>query len=364
MAKPVLYYDSYLDTTKKDGRMGRRVTLEDIARQSGVSLATVSLVLRDKPGINTKTRRRVLDTARELGYRRKPVSEAPLSDGLQQVGVIIRSRAGDLPQTNQFYAPVLVGIEAACRKQQINLLYATVPVDQDNHPVELPRMLQGNGLDGLLLVGAFVDATIERLMQRDAISTVLVDAYAAENDYDSVISDNFRGAYQAVAYLIDRGHRHIGVVGSLPNAYPSIGERRRGYLQALQDHNIAERYFADSHLTREEAAEAVTRLLRRSPKVTALFCCNDETAIAVLQAAPALERRVPENLSIIGFDDIDLAAHVTPALSTMQVDKISMGRMAVQLLANRVEYPAASHVTAVLRSTLIERQSVCTIRAE
>jgi len=97
--------------------------------------------------------------------------------------------------------------------------------------------------------------------------------------------------------------------------------------------------------------------------VTALFCCNDETAIAVLQAAQALERRVPESLSIIGFDDIDLAAHVTPALSTMQVDKISMGRMAVQLLANRVGYPAASHVTAVLRSTLIERQSVCTIRA-
>jgi DNA-binding LacI/PurR family transcriptional regulator len=77
-------------------------------------------------------------------------------------------RAGDLPQTNQFYAPMLVGIEAACRKQQINMLYATVPVDQDNHPVELPRMLQGDGLDGLLLGGAFVDATIERLMQRDA----------------------------------------------------------------------------------------------------------------------------------------------------------------------------------------------------
>src|SRR5213596_2103943 len=74
-----------------------------------------------------------------------------------------------------------------------NMLYATVPVDQDNHPVELPRMLQGDGLDGLLLVGAFVDATIERLMQRDALPTVLVDAYAAENDYDSVISDNFRG---------------------------------------------------------------------------------------------------------------------------------------------------------------------------
>src|SRR5215211_7970444 len=158
--------------------MSQRVTLEEIARNSGVSLATVSLVLREKPGVNDQTRRRVLDTARTLGYRKKPAPETAQSQAFQQVGVLVKSRPDDLPQTNQFYAPVLAGIEVACRRQQINLLYATLAVDADNHPQELPRMLLEDELDGLLLVGAFVDTTITGLMRRRATPTVLVDAYA------------------------------------------------------------------------------------------------------------------------------------------------------------------------------------------
>jgi len=271
--------------------MGRRVTMEDIARQSNVSLATVSLVLRDKPGINEETRRRVLDAARTLGYRKKLPSETIYSHELQQIGVLIKSRANDPPQTNPFYAPVLAGIEAACRKRQINLLYATIPVDDDNHPQELPRMIE-DGLDGLLLVGAFVDSTVARLMQRRAVPAVLVDAYASENGCDAVLSDNFRGAYQAVSHLIQHGHQHIGVVGSMPGAYPSLEERRRGYLQALSDHRIAERYFADSHLSPEEAARAAADLLRRCPGITALFCCNDAMAIETMDSVMATFRNM------------------------------------------------------------------------
>src|SRR5262245_35380718 len=348
----------------KERCMSERITMEDIARRSGVSLTTVSLVLRDKPGINDETRRRVLDAARTLGYRKRLPTEAAPAQGLRDIGVIVKARMYDKPEHNQFYAPVLAGIEAACRKQQINLLYATVPVDEDNHPQELPRMLLEDGLDGLLLIGAFVDATIARLMHRSPTPTVLVDAYAADNGYDSVVSDNFRGAYQAVAHLIQQGHRRIGVVGSMPGAYPSIEERRRGYLQALSDYGIAEPLFADSHIAHLEAAAAAAELLRRTPGVTALFCCNDLIAIEVIRAAQQLGRRVPDDLSIVGFDDIDLAAHIAPALTTMRVDKVSMGRMAVQLLAQRVEFRDASYVTAVLRPTLVERQSVRSSTAE
>jgi len=341
--------------------MSQRVTLEDVARKSGVSPATVSLVLRDKPGINEETRQRVLEAARALGYRRHLQHDSAASHELQQVGVISKSRAGDLPQTNRFYAPILASIEEACRRRQINMLYATVPVDLDNHPTEIPRMLLKDELDGILLVGAFFDHTIEQLIQRRHTPLVLVDAYDIEQRYDTVISDNFRGAYDAVSYLIGRGHRHIGLVGTLPNAYPSIAERRRGYIQALLDHNIPERYFADSHLWRVEAAEAASELLRRSPQVTALFCSNDEVAIGVMQYARE-HRRLPEELSIVGFDNIDLSEHLIPALTTMNVDKISLGKLAVQLLANRVEIPKAAWVTAVLRPTLVERQSVASIQ--
>jgi LacI family transcriptional regulator len=344
--------------------MSQRVTLEDIAHQSNVSLATVSLVLRDKPGINDETRRRVLGVAHSLGYRKRVQADHKPAQQIHQIGLLTKTRTDIQPQTAQFYSPIVAGIEAACRRQHINLLYATVPVDADNHPQELPRMLLEDELDGVLLLGAFVDTTIARLMERRAKLAVLVDAYAAEDVYDSVVTDNFRGAYQAVAYLIAQGHRHIGLVGSLPDAYPSIAGRRQGYLQALHDHNITSPYFADSHIEPKEAAEATTSLLRRCPHITALFCCNDMMAVAVMQAVQALGRRLPDDLSIVGFDNIDLAEHVTPALTTMHVDKISMGRLAVQLLTNRAEFPAAGCVTAILRPTLVERQSVRSLQAE
>lgn len=337
--------------------MNRRVTLEHIARQSGVSLATVSLVLRDKPGINEETRRRVLETARALGYRRRGAGALP-ERGLQQIGVIMRARADDPPQTNQFYGPVLAGIEAACRRHQINLLLATVPVDQENHPVEVPRMLGEDGLDGLLLVGAFVDTTIAGLLRGRPAPLVLVDGYAEENGYDSVVTENSRGAQAAVAHLLARGHRRIGIVASTADAYPSIADRRRGFLQALADAGIAERYFADCPLGLEPAHAATLELLRRSPEVTALFCCNDETAFGAIQAAHELGRRVPDDLSVFGFDDIELAARIAPPLTTMRIDTVSMGRLAVQLLAHRIEWPMAASVTAVLQPRLVERQSV------
>lgn len=338
--------------------MSQRITMEDIARRSGVSLATVSLVLRDKPGINDETRRRVIDIARELGYRKRPHMMPSSGPELQQIGLLMKARAGDPPYANPFYAPILASVEAACRKHQINLMVAAVPVNVDNYTEDLPRMLVDDQLDAVVLVGAFVGHTIDHLLQRRGRPVVLIDAYAPRSGYDAVVSDNFHGAYDAVSYLIAAGHRHIGLVGTLPDAYPSIAERRRGYEQALRDHAIEERYFADAHLVHDEAAAATTMLLQRFPQVTALFCANDMVAIEALAAARALGRNLPSELSVIGFDDIETAAHVTPALTTMRVDKVSMGRLAIQLLFNRIETPESSRVTAVLRPSLMIRDSV------
>lgn len=341
--------------------MARRVTLEKIARQSGVSLTTVSLVLREKRGVNIETRRKVLDVARQLGYPLKMAANGAPVASLQHIGVVMRTRAYDQPQTNLFYTPVLMGIEAACRKQNINMLYGSMTVDMENHPVELPRMLQEDGLDGLIVVGAFVDAEIAQIMQNSGLPIVLVDSYALDYNYDAVLTDNFQGAYQAVSYLIARGHRRIGIVGSHPQGFPSVVERRRGYLQALQDHGIVQPYFADSLLIRSEAAAAAVKLIQRSPEVTALFCCNDDVAIGVIQSTQAAGRRVPDDISVIGFDDIELAEHVFPPITTMRVDKVNMGRLAVQTLSNHVEFLASTHMSIALKPVLIERQSVASV---
>ncbi len=351
-------------TARKPASTPRRVTMAQIAEKSDVSLTTVSLVLRNKSGagIPAETRQRVLNTARELGYRpRTPNGDLPRQT-LAQIGVVLRAREDDLPLANPFYSHILAGIEAACRQNRLNFLSATLPVNADSYPIEVPRLLADERVDGLLLVGTFVDRTLDHLLGEKSVPTVLVDAYSDSNAYDAVVTENYPGAYQAVSHLIAHGHQHIGIVGSLARAYPSIRERRRAYVDALQEHGLTATYFADCHLQREAAFAVTTQLLQQQPQITALFGVNDDMAIAAMRAAQTLGKRVPQDISVIGFDDIDLAHLTVPALTTMQVDKISLGRTAVQTLLNRVQSPESPRMTVELRPRLIERQSVRDIR--
>lgn len=334
-----------------------KVTIADIARDSGVSPATVSLVLRDKPGIGAETRQRVLESAQNLGYLYRPTHQSQTSAKITNFGLIIKVGPYDDPHSNIFYTPVMSGIETICRRSRVNLLYTTMPVDEHNNPLELPPLFTEGQVDGILLVGMHLNETMDAFLQQQSFPVVLVDAYTAGHPYDSVVSDNVDGAYQAVRYLIQNGHRHIGIIGSEPDSYPSVQERRQGYLKALQEHALTP-YLVDCALLPESASVAASALLRKHPEITAIFGCNDEVAIAVMQVATKLGREVPRDLSVIGFDNIALAQHITPPLTTMRIDKMGMGRLAAQLLLNRLEFPEAAKVQTVIHPHLIERQSV------
>lgn len=334
-----------------------KVTIADIARASGVSSATVSLALRNKPGIGTETRQRVLDAAQSLGYLFQPSSHASMRNGIDSIGVIVKTRPNDLAATNSFYGPVLAGIEEICRRHRIHLLYANLLVDEESIPVEAPRLLFEEQIDGLLLVGMHLNATALTLLRQQSAPLVLVDAYAEAEPHDAVVTDNFLGAYRATSYLLQQGHGHVAIIGSHPQAFPSILERRAGYAQAITDSGVAP-HFWDCPLWPEKAYTAALEYLSKVSPVTAIFCANDAVALAVLQAAQTCGRQVPHELSVIGFDNIELAQHTTPALTTMRVDKMGMGRLAAQLLMNRIEYPTAAYVRTLLRPELIERQSV------
>ncbi len=340
-------------------RSNGRVTMAEIAERSGVSLSTVSLALRDKAGIGSDTRQRVLEVAKELGYI-APERTSPYTPALTNIGLILKADPDRVPQANKFYSHVVAGIEMACRRWHVNLLYATMTVDEDSYPLELPRVLvEEDSVDGLLLVGAFLNEALVQVVDRRPTPIVLVDGYASSDEYDAVLSDNHKGAYQAVTYLYQKGHRHIGLVGSHPDAYPSLQERQNGYLQALEDGGISDRYLAECHvINAKEVMEATVRLLRTSPQITAIFGVNDEAALTVMEAAQELGRQIPGDLSVVGFDNIDRATGVTPSLTTMHVDKLGMGRLALQMLVNRIEHPESSPVKTVIYPRLIERESV------
>jgi LacI family transcriptional regulator len=340
----------------------RKVTIDEIARESSASRTTVSLVLRDKPGIGAETRQRVWAAAQALGYqRRAPTAIAP-GQNVLNIGLIQRSRrrAAEvrLPGVNAFYSWVLSGIEAAARPQRMNLLYATLEVDDDNRPLDLPDHLLAQRLDGILLIGSFAEETIAQVAGSGASAIVLVDGPAGSKCYDTIVSDNEAGAYTVVGHLIEHGHRRIAYVSPEPHADPNFNQRRDGYLRALRDHGL-DAYAAP--MTADNATLAATELLRRHPEVTALFACNDGFAIRAIRAAQELGRRVPEDLSVVGFDDIELAAQFAPGLTTMAVDKVTMGRLAVQTLSFRLAWPEAAKMLIVLRPELIVRESVASI---
>jgi LacI family transcriptional regulator len=343
--------------------MREKVTITDIAQESGVSPATVSLVLRNRPGVSEETRARVIEVAENLGYQVKPAQSGSRNSRLQTIGMIVKTEPNLPARANPFYSHVILGVEDACRHNGIDLLLSTMPVDESNRPLGVPQMLVRGVADALLMVGTFVDETIVSISGRKAPPVVLVDAYAKTECYDAVVSDNFQAAWQAVEYLIRHGHRHIALIGSEPEAYPSIKQRRGGYLRALRESGIPDTYITDFNIMKETGYEAARDLLTRHPQITAMFGVNDRVAIAAISAAQDLGRHVPDDLSVIGYDDVDFASNAKPPLTTMHVDTVAMGRAAVQLLLNRIENPDSARMTLTIHPTLVERESVAEARA-
>jgi len=335
-------------------------TLRDVARQAGVSLGTASNVMNNKSNVAPETRAKVLAAASALGYQH-PVRVSTLAaHSLSVIGMIVKRDPDIMPAVNPFYSYVMAGIERECQRQNLSLMYANVEVDDLNRPSALPPMLNEQQVDGIVMVGTFLQDTIYRIGNTIDRPLVLVDAYAPGSRYDTIVTDNINGAYSAVDYLLDEGHTRIGLIGSVPDGYPSIRERRKGYLRALKHRGIhhEDQYIEDSPLTRGGGHAATIALLRRAPEITAIFACNDEVAIGAMNAAREMGRKLPEDLSIVGFDDIDLAQEVSPALTTVHVDKVLMGVLAVRHLRDRAEDPGRPALTTTLSTQLILRESV------
>lgn len=338
--------------------MDERITLNHVAQESGVSLATVSLVLRNRPGISQETRVKVLDAVERLGYQVKVSPSTAKRGQVSRIGMLVKMESDVSPQMNPFYSRIISGIEEACRRNGLSLLYASLPVDENNHPVEMPPLLANEDMDGLLMVGAFVDKTVMAVLGRHTYPIVLVDAYSDMERYDAVVSDNFLASYQAIEYLLNKGHRHIGLIGTEASAYPSLRDRRNGYLRALKEAGVTNTYIAEFNINRTHGYAETKQLLQENPQITALFGVNDEVSVSALRAAQELGRAVPQDLSIISYDDTVLAINASPKLTTMHVDTVAMGRAAVQMLAFRLENPGSARMTLTVHPNLVERESV------
>lgn len=337
--------------------MARKVTLRDVAELANVAIGTASQALSQKDGVLPTTRQRVIDAAMQLGYdKRFVVPEEPHTD-LKTI-CVLKHEIYDRPGLDPFYMPMIAGIEQECQKHGFLLFYATVEVNQLIKVVRLPTTIQRVKLDGLICVGTHFDRGFTQEMLSMKCPVVLVDGFSYDDQYDSIRINNVDGAYRAVSYLIDNGHRRIGLIGSCADTFPDLLERREGYLRALREHDISESYVIEGLIYREAAHNATAELLKNHPEVTAIFACNDNAAIGAMKCARGLGVNVPDDLSIVGFDDIAFAQDLLPPLTTMHVDKLLMGSLAVRQLLFRAEHLSLPVISTVVRTSLVERKSV------
>ncbi|HID89624.1 MAG TPA: LacI family transcriptional regulator [Anaerolineales bacterium] len=334
-----------------------RPTSRDVARLAGVSRTTVSLVLNNVPDvkISPETRQRVLDAARQLNYY-PDISARRLVSGKTHTVALVWHRGPDSTYRDAFLPGLLQGITRAARHYGYHLLFRPIdPDDPDDVYVELAR---GHHTDGLVLSGPRADDPHLLDLYQDGFPLVL-HGQLPGTDIPSVDVDNVRGAIQAVRHLLALGHRRIGMITNAPLAYISSRQRLDGYRQALEEAGLP----YDPELVRfgdfdeESGREAMLSLLDLPTPPTGIFVASDMVAIGALRAILDQGLRVPEDIAIVGFDDIAAARFVSPPLTTIRVPAFALGWTAGELLIRIIEHDRPEQTQVLLETDLIVRRS-------
>lgn len=337
--------------------MSERVTAHDVAQLAGVSRTTVSFVLNDVPGmrISQETRERVLEAARELEYHPN-ISAKRLAMGQTKIMAYVERQATDRAFADAFLPEVLRGVHDAASQSRYEVLFAPVPMEVGASRCE--TLLKGGHVDGIILSGPRTDdLELRRLLETDA--KVVLQGEWAGMKVASVDVDNRAAAQRAVEHLIELGHTRIGMVVHAPLAYTGAAARLTGYRSAMSKAGLemSEDWIAIADFSPGSGAQVARELFEISPEITALFVSSDTVAIGVIRAAKELGRGIPDELSIVGFDDIPMAVYHEPPLSTIHLPAYGIGWAAANLLRRIIDGEEVAERNVLLNSELIVRGS-------
>ncbi|SEM69880.1 catabolite control protein A [Lihuaxuella thermophila] len=303
------------------------ITIYDVAREAGVSMATVSRVVNGNPNVKPATRKKVLDVIRELGYRPNAVARGLASKKTTTVGVVIPDIS------NPFYAELARGIEDIATMYHYNIILSNSDLRKEKELQCIETLLEKQ-VDGLLFLGGEITDAHREIFHAANVPIVLAATRDEKRELASVTIDQIQAAKEATSVLIHEGHQKIAYIGGpltdSVNGYP----RYLGYKEALTEHGIPfdEKLVRLGNYRYRSGYEAMQELLTAEEPVTAVFAASDEMAAGGIHAAQDLGRRIPEDLSIIGFENIPLAAQVRPLLSTVGVPMYDIGAVAMRLL--------------------------------
>jgi DNA-binding LacI/PurR family transcriptional regulator len=321
-------------------------TMDDVARRAGVSRALVSLVMHRSPKVSTASRQAVLDAAAELGYRPNLIARNLASKQTRTFGLIIN----DLH--NPYFPAVADGVRAAAEAVGYRILLSSAFLDDANEAAAIDMLIDYR-VDGVILTGARVDeAVIERAAR--SVPLVVVSRPMTAAFIDTVNNDDRMGAALATEHLIALGHEHICHIDGGDGA--GSAQRRAGYAATMRRHGL-EPDVEHGAFTEASGLRAAERALRSGRPITAIFAGNDLSALGALDAIDAAGKSVPDDMSLVGYDDTFVAALRHVSLTSVDQNRERLGQLAVTSLIERIEHgrTVAVHKTTtprlVVRST-------------
>ena len=328
------------------------VTMRDVAHKAQVSIKTVSRVVNKQGEVAAETRQRVLAAIEELGYRPSKVARALVTRRTDTFGLIL----SDI--TNPFFSELACGVLNAAQAKGYDVFLCNSGARVDAEMRALYSLVDHN-VDGVVIFPSWRNIERLKVFADRNRPLVVINRFLEEHPgIGRIWTDNFRGAKLAVDYLVSKGHTAIGMLAGY-NSSPQIMQRVKGFREALGDHGlpVVDEWITTCIPVMKHGYRAARRLLTRHAQITALFAYNDLLAVGAIQACQELGRRVPDDCAIVGFDDIQLASLVTPALTTIYIDKFELGRQAVTRLAQLLEEPDTILPPIRLEVELVVRDS-------
>jgi len=333
--------------------MKKRVTIKDIARMAAVSHTTVSRALNDKARIRKETKEKILAIARELNYQPNFIARSLVMKRTKTLGLVITTIA------NPFYTELAQGIETSARGLGYNIILCSTHNDlsTEKHYID---MLRSKGVDGIIFTSAHMGDPNISWLAEEGFPIILVNRRTyhpvVKEKVDYVGVDNILGGFLAVEHLIRLGHEGIGVIGG--SSESSVGfERLEGGKKALDAYHLERRdeYFLEGDFLKESGYQGGKRFLKMAKPPTAIFAANDYMALGIRQAIVEEGVKVPEEMALIGFNDIEFTAMRGIELTTIGQKKFEMGTLAVRTLVEKIE---GSEMKASAREILLKPELI------
>ncbi len=334
----------------------RRTTSFDVAKMAGVSRTTVSFVLNQVPGVSISeaTRQRVLNAVKSLNYHPDAAGRKLVSGKSSMLGMVLR-QSPEQVFADAFLLQVMLGVEQAAAQQGYHVLLKPMEPDDSQG---YARLIHENYVDGIILSGPRQDDDEIVRLHREGLPVTLI-GQLPDSDIPFVDINATAGAATAVRHLIELNHRIIAMLTNAPLTYTSAQQRRSGYVQAMQEAGLEvnESLILEGNYTPASGFRAMNELLQQNPRPTAVFVASDVVAVGAVQAIKRAGLRIPEDIAVVGFDDVPFAEYYDPPLTTIRLPAFGLGWAAGERLVRLIQGEGLDQTGLLLNSELIVRRS-------